>query len=293
MAIVIVIIVVIAVIAVAFLFMGGAQKSPEGTFRDYIHLYETDDLSGALKLTDAAFLDSGDFNDMVDDMTPEDDVVFSVKVKSTDVTNKEDMNTDDRDDFEDMIDGFEEEFDVTVEDFCMLDFEIEMTAEVDGVEETEDYDDEWPMIKVDGKWYIVVYSYTYMGSGGSSTPAGSWSNTEAISESEIRMTFGAFTQDIEPLDIKIFMEVNGTATGSITIPSNTESAPQTCTWTGGPTGAVVTYFDYNPIGGLINSGDYISITGLSPGTTYSFEVFHIPSDATVMMTGASPSVQTP
>jgi len=138
--------------------------------------------------------------------------------------------------------------------------------------------------------YVMVIG---MGGSSTSTPAGSWQDVAPTGQTTGKCVFGAFTTDVAPLDIKIFMSINGTATGSITIPSNTGAAPQTCTWTGGPAGAGVTYFDYSPAGGTVNAGDYLSFTGLRSGTVYTLEVFHVPSEATVSMTGDNGQFTTP
>jgi len=139
--------------------------------------------------------------------------------------------------------------------------------------------------------YVMVIGF---GGTGGSTPAGSWTSCAPQSQTTGQLTFGAFTADVAPLDIKIFVKVDGVATGTMTIPQNTYTGTnQTITWLNGPLGAAASYFDYNPNGGLINSGDYISLWGLSASTLYSFEVFHVPSDATVTMTGDGPSFNTP
>ena len=39
--------------------------------------------------------------------------------------------------------------------------------------------------------------------------------------------------------------------------------------------------------GIIDQGDTILLTGLSPGTTYSFEFYHNPSESTMSMTGSN------
>ncbi len=138
--------------------------------------------------------------------------------------------------------------------------------------------------------YVMVIG---MGGGSASTPAGSWNSVAPESQTTAKVVFGAFTVDVKPLDLKIFVSVNESATGSITIPSNTGTAPQTCTWTDGPAGAAVTYFDYSPAGGTVNAGDYLSFTGLRAGTVYTLEVFHVPTEATVSMTGVNGQFTTP
>ncbi len=136
--------------------------------------------------------------------------------------------------------------------------------------------------------YVMVIGF---GGDGSSTPAGSWNAAAADSQTEGTLTFGAFTTDVAPLDLKIFVKANGTALGEISFTQNTLS-PQPLTWVAGAPATAV-YTDYNAANGEVNSGDYITFTGLSAGTTYSFEVFHIPSDATVSMTGTNGQFQTP
>ena len=138
--------------------------------------------------------------------------------------------------------------------------------------------------------YVMVIG---IGGGSPSTPAGSWNSLSPESQTTAKAVFGAFTVDVAPLDLRIFVNVNGVSAGSITIPSNTGAAPQTCNWVGRPAGAGCTYFDYNPAGGTVNSGDYLSFTGLQPGTVYTLVVFHIPSESTVSMTGASGQFTTP
>ena len=125
------------------------------------------------------------------------------------------------------------------------------------------------------------------------TPAGQWVSVGAITSTSAKLTFGMFTEDVPPVDLKFFITANGSAIGDLTIPSNTGAAPQTMTWYSGPPGASATYFDYNPAGGLINSGDFITLTDILPDTAYTIVVFHIPSDSAVSMVGAGGSFSTP
>ena len=125
------------------------------------------------------------------------------------------------------------------------------------------------------------------------TPAGSWNAVGAESTTSGKLTFGMFTEDVSHIDIKIFVQANGTSIGDLTIPPFSGASPWAITWYSGPPGASATYFDYNGAGGLINSGDYITLTGLLPGTTYAFSVYHIPSSEIVSMTGGSGQFQTP
>lgn len=136
--------------------------------------------------------------------------------------------------------------------------------------------------------YVMVIGF---GTGSDSTPAGAWSDVAATSSTTAKLTFGSFTTDVNPIDLRIYVTENSVNSSVISFPDN---SPTTLTWTGTvPTGATAVYFDYNSAGGLVNSGDYITLTGLQSGAQYSFEVFHVPTDATVSMTGDAGSFTTP
>lgn len=126
--------------------------------------------------------------------------------------------------------------------------------------------------------YVMVIGF---GSGGSSTPAGAWQDVGAVDSVTAKLVFGAFTEDVQPMDLKFFVTPSGGAAVEYTF----TSAPtaQTTTLSGGN----CTFFDYNYQGNLINSGDYLTIGGLTSGVTYTVEVFHIDTEATVSMTGDS------
>ena len=138
--------------------------------------------------------------------------------------------------------------------------------------------------------YVMVIGF---GGTDTTTPAGQWNASKAIDQTTGELEFGKFTTDVAPIDIKIFVEANGTAVGEISIPSNTAAAPQTMTWTSAPGTATAEYYDYSPSGGLINAGDTITLENLLPGTTYTFDIFHVPSESTVQMTGITASFTTP
>jgi flagellin-like protein len=136
--------------------------------------------------------------------------------------------------------------------------------------------------------YVMVIGF---GTGGQSTPAGAWNTVEATGRTTGKLTFGQFTTTTEPMDIKIFVKTGG-STAEISWPNapTAQNASITCT---GIAGVTASYFDYAYAGNAINSGDYIQIWGLTAGTTYTIEVFHIPSESTVSMTGDTASFSTP
>lgn len=125
------------------------------------------------------------------------------------------------------------------------------------------------------------------------TPVGSWNSVDAISGTEGKLVFGGFSDAVSPMDIKLYVYANGTGIGEIHIPTNDITQPQEMDWEGGPIGATAQYYDYNPAGRNINQGDYITLSGLSPRTTYTFEVYHAPTESLVSMTGANGMLSTP
>jgi hypothetical protein len=206
-------------------------------------------------------------------------------VNSVNIKEKEDLSSDEVEDNENSISEHEEELGITVEDWCMLEFSITMSKDGD----SEITEGSFLCIKVDGKWYIAMYAIG-MPSGGSSTPAGSWTNVEVIGNNSGKLTFGAFTQDVAPMDIRLIV-TDGVMTYQITWPSAPMS--QTTDLMVMPGLFTATYFDYNYQGNLVNSGDYITLTGLMQNTFYTFEVFYIPTDSTIAMTGAPGDFTTP
>jgi len=127
----------------------------------------------------------------------------------------------------------------------------------------------------------------------STPPVCAWSSVGAESSSEAVLEFGTLSYEVKPIEIKLIVKANGTEIGEITIPSNDGAAPQTMTWSNGPAGASATYYDYSPEGLIINQGDYIKLSGLSPQTSYSFEVYHSPTQAICQITGINSQFSTP
>ncbi len=131
--------------------------------------------------------------------------------------------------------------------------------------------------------YVMVIGF---GAGGDSTPAGAWNDVSAVDQTSAKLVFGQFTTDVQPMDLKFFVtNTTSGAVATVSFPSAPDNQPFTMTVTTGVGGA--TYFDYSVAGNLVNSGDYMTLTGLDSGTTYTIQVFHIDSESTVSMTGDS------
>ena len=108
--------------------------------------------------------------------------------------------------------------------------------------------------------YVMVIGF---GEGGDSTPAGQWKEIKATSNVTAKLTFGQFTTTVQPMDIKLFISEGGAAATELTWSSNTDiTAVQ---WAGG----TVEYFDYAAAEGEVNSGDYLTLSGLTVDTVYT------------------------
>ena len=141
----------------------------------------------------------------------------------------------------------------------------------------------------------VLYVMVFQLGGGPppNPPAGIWNDVGANSQTEGDLVFGQFSYRVERLDIKLLIKANGTEIGEISFLSNTGESPQELSWNNAPMGATASFYDYNAAGGSINQGDYITLSGLSPRTTYSITVFHLDTESIAEMSGANPSFTTP
>ena len=124
-------------------------------------------------------------------------------------------------------------------------------------------------------------------------PVGTWTSVDAESSTGGVLSFGTFSYEVKTIEIKLIVKANGTEVGEITIPGNTGASLQDATWANAPAGATATYYDYSPENTIINQGDYVTLSGLSPGTSYSFEVYHLPSQGICAMTGENSHFSTP
>jgi len=276
-AIIVIIIVVIAAIGGAFLMNGSKQKSPESTFEAFFDAMNSGNAEKALSLTDAHFLPASDFDDAVDEFDESGEEDYEYKLISTHVTYKEDMSSDERDEFESNIEDMEDELDIKVDDYAIVSYEIE--AEIDG--ETETQDGEMPCIKVDGKWYLCMYFYMSMsGSSSSSTPVGYWVSTEKIDSDTAKLTYGSFSSDVQPKDVSVILELPDGTTSMLRV--NGDLASSSTIMIGAPAGVTATYTDLNWEGNTANAGDYITLDGLTQTGVYTVTMFHLPSDAIIM-----------
>ncbi len=134
-------------------------------------------------------------------------------------------------------------------------------------------------------FYIVVVGFGGTGDMYYSTPVGAWNSVDATSSTTAELHFGTFSTSVAPTDIMVYVREDGTSAGHLVFTGDTIPTPATMNWIDGPSGASAEYMDYNYHGGLINAGDYITLEGLNPDTQYTIELYYIPSDSTIAMTG--------
>jgi flagellin-like protein len=136
--------------------------------------------------------------------------------------------------------------------------------------------------------YVMVIG---MGGGTSKTaPAGSVTFTQLTATAQ-KITFGTFSPAPAPTEIKVILTPSGAGTPiemSITSPpvASLTNVTQDGTVVGLAAGWV-TYYDYQATGNAVNAGDYLSVYGLTAGTTYTVTIFHSPSSSTCSLVGST------
>ncbi len=158
-AVVVVIIVVLAAILV--LFGGGGNSSPTGAMDSFVDNYNSEDWEGALHYTDAHFMSSSDFNDLASDMDSDED---AITLSNLEARYQEDMSADEIEDAEDTVEGMEEDYGIQIDNLCMVDFTMTADGDTDS--------SEMLAVKVDGSWYMVIFSYYGGSSSSMTTPLG-------------------------------------------------------------------------------------------------------------------------
>lgn len=120
-----------------------------------------------------------------------------------------------------------------------------------------------------------------------STPVGSWNSVEATSSTTAKLTFGFFIEEVAPTDLQILIREEGSNIGYILWADDTSSTTVDMNWINGPAGVYAEYSDFIPAGDEINQGDFITLYGLEPDTSYSIEVIYLPTDSIMYMSGTS------
>ena len=112
-------------------------------------------------------------------------------------------------------------------------------------------------------WLLVS---GYMGGGGGTQITGNFASKEMIGSNEWKLTFSQFQPDTSLKSLKISIS-DGTHSDTITFTDDSDGTHVTAT----NTGITVTYYDLAN-NHIINSGDYLVLSGLSSGTTYTVTV---------------------
>lgn len=144
-----------------------------------------------------------------------------------------------------------------------------------------------------GVLYVMI-----IGLGGGNTeemtPLGSWQNVDSITNTSAKLAFGAFTKEVKPIDLRLFIYEDGNLSlmTTITIPLVGQDSP--CTISDYNASAITgVYTDYAWQSNTMGAGDYIILNGLAPGKFYSIEILHLPSQSIVSMAGDNSNFQLP
>lgn len=133
--------------------------------------------------------------------------------------------------------------------------------------------------------YVMVVNLSSSDGAMTQAPVGSWQSMSAETNSSAKIIFGSFQPGVTFIDIRLIIEdQNGRIFNiSWSPPVGTKNFTLNCD------DAEITayYFDYNPSGGNIGSGDYIIIYGLDPFTNYYVRVYNYPSDSIIEMAGTT------
>lgn len=97
-------------------------------------------------------------------------------------------------------------------------------------------------------------------------PSGAWGPVVPESNSTAKATFGGFSADPAPVNLKIKLQKTATDAGTYSFPGNGDQTTLKLD-SGSPQGTIV-YFD-NIDNSRANQGDYLMMSGLTPNTQYS------------------------
>ena len=167
-AIAIVIVIIIAVLAAALIFMGNGNSSPEKSFNTFFDKWNLNDANGALQQTDAHFLATEDYNevlsDMVDDMN---EGGQGATLNSLTTRSREQMSPSEIGSSEEYKLEFEGQYGLIVQEYCMIDIIVSFESFEGELSSTA-----IPCIEVDNVWYPVFYGFGSGSTGSIPTPLG-------------------------------------------------------------------------------------------------------------------------
>ena len=103
----------------------------------------------------------------------------------------------------------------------------------------------------------------------------------------MKLTFGAYSQEVQQLDLKIILESASGDTTDITLPTNLTTLSDYCTVRGhNSTTITALYTDFGAFN-TVNRGDNLLIDGLDIGGYYRITVYHAPTQSVLEMAGAT------
>lgn len=136
---------------------------------------------------------------------------------------------------------------------------------------------------------VVLAAVLYVMVIGMTPPDGHQAPAGAItfnvkSATSVEIDFGTFSPTPTPTAIKIIITNNSDAgnTYELTFANAPDAAAVDMLATGG---ASAVYTDMNYNGNAVNSGDFITVDGLGPHTSYTVKIYHYGSDSLCSLVG--------
>ena len=144
-----------------------------------------------------------------------------------------------------------------------------------------------------GVLYVMIVGLGGGGGGDELQPLGSWWAVEPKSNTSVELTFGAFTQEVMQVDLKVILESDEGDLTDITLPTNLTALSEYGTVRGhNSTTITALYTDYGTFN-TVNRGDSLLIEGLDKGGYYTITVYHGPTQSVLQMAGAASAFQLP
>ena len=156
LAILIAVIAVVAVVGLAvtvIVLSSDKATEPEKVFMDYSDFLLKKDAGGMYNTTIWG-LNQSLYADWYNWLHWNDET--SMHINSLNTTYRTDMTTDEKQWMDLMVQTIEDLMDVDIQEACLVGFNITVTVTDEGHSETDNYTDEVPLVKIAGKWYLVM-----------------------------------------------------------------------------------------------------------------------------------------
>ncbi len=285
-AIVIAVVVVIALIGIAVTMMvltkGG---SPSATVRDYLDSVESGDKGRSYDTTIWRLNESlySDWTDMMD--VGEADYHF--EINSLTEIHQKDMTVQEKHVMNDTAQTIETLLGVVVQDYCIIKLNLTVTWTDQGAPQTENSTWQFPLVKVDGSWLIVLMLddlEDVLGYHPPSTPEASLSRSAVTNG--VKITIVSITRtDVPWDDVGVDLSVPGNSVGWYPTDDLATGSAVTANYSDLPLGPINVCCLFTDLtgNGYINGGDFFTlftyggVPTFSAAVTYSLDLVYEPN----------------